>query len=105
MHVTDLVVGLGTWNGKMGEERGDVREFGELSITRIPHFDGIVVGIYDVFQVRSQGCAVDGRSCSRQAHAFRDVKDDACEAIFVQVDFLVVGHLTDGTVFFLLVFV
>jgi hypothetical protein len=42
------------------------------------------------------GGAISGWSGAGQAYALCDVKDDACEAVFVEVDFLVVGDLTDG---------
>ena len=41
------------------------------------------------------GCAVGGRTAAGFADALGDVEDDGCKTIFVEVDFLVVGHLTD----------
>jgi hypothetical protein len=103
------VVGHVTWRGRRGkggdggdEERGGegrgVREFTEDRINRAPHFDGVSVGIDDVFQVRGERRAVDGGARAGLAYALGDVEDDTGEAIFVEVDFLVVWYLADCTV-------
>lgn len=42
-----------------------------------------------------QRSAIGGVSAASRADALGDVEDDACEALFVQVDFLVIGDLTD----------
>jgi hypothetical protein len=44
-----------------------------------------------------ESSAIDSDARARQANALGDVEDDGCEAVFVEVDFLVVGDLTDGT--------
>lgn len=46
--------------------------------------------------MRRQGGAVDGGAFAWKADALGDVEYDAGEAIFVEVDFLVVRYLTDG---------
>jgi len=46
--------------------------------------------------MRGQGCAVGGWPAARQTHAFRDIEDYAGEAIFIEVDFLVVGDFANG---------
>ena len=48
--------------------------------------------------MRGQGCTLNSWSGARQAYALRDVVDDTCEAIFIQIDFLVVWDLTDSAV-------
>lgn len=63
-----------------------------------PDFQEVGVGIDDVLEVDGQRCAVGGVGAARWADALGDVEDDAGEAVFVEVDFLVVGHLADGAV-------
>ena len=48
----------------------------------------------------SQGAAVDLGAGAGPADALGDVEDDAREAIFVDVDFLIIGDLSEGAVFF-----
>ena len=50
----------------------------------------------------SQGAAVDLGAGAGPADALGDVEDDAREAIFVDVDFLIIGDLSEGAVFFFL---
>jgi hypothetical protein len=45
--------------------------------------------------VRSQGGAVNLRTCAGTTDALRDVEDDAGEAVAVDVDLLVVGDLAE----------
>lgn len=61
----------------------------------VPDFHGVGVRVDDVFEVGGEGCAIDGGTAACGADALGDVKDDAGEAVFVEVDFLVVGDLTD----------
>jgi hypothetical protein len=58
--------------------------------------NGVNIGIDNVFKVRCQGCAINSWPTAGLAHAFGDVEDDTGKSIFVEVDFLVVGDLTDG---------
>ena len=44
-------------------------------------------------EVGGQGLAIDLWAASRLAHSLRDIEDDAREAIFIKVDFLVVWDL------------
>jgi hypothetical protein len=57
-----------------------------------------VVGVRvdDVLEVDGQGGAVGGVGAAGGADALGDVEDDAGEAVFVEVDLLVVGDLADG---------
>jgi hypothetical protein len=45
--------------------------------------------------MRCQSRAIDRWACAWQADPLRDVEDDGCEAVFIEVDFLMVGDLTD----------
>jgi hypothetical protein len=45
-----------------------------------------------------QGCAIDSWALASNAYSLSDIEDDACEAIFIKVDFLMVWNLTNNTV-------
>ena len=77
------------------KDRRDKRKLGELRVGSVPDFNGVDIGIDDVFKVCCESGAVDGWAASCDADALGDVEDDACEAVFVEVDFLVVGDLAD----------
>lgn len=47
------------------------------------------------------GCAVDGGAFAWEANALSDVEDNACEAIFVKVDLLMVWNLTNRAILLL----
>lgn len=74
----------------------DVRQVGELRACRAPDFEEVRVRIDNVLEVDGQRCAVGGVGAASRADALGDVEDDACEAFFVEVDFLVIGDLADG---------
>ena len=48
-----------------------------------------------------QGAPVNLRASSWRANSLGDVKDDTGEAIFIEVNLLMIGNLTDGAVFML----
>jgi hypothetical protein len=85
--------GWGFWEG--GGEGEDGREFGKLCVGCIPHFHGVGIGVNNVFKVGGESSAVDCGARAREADALGDVEDDGCEAVSVEVDFLVVGDLAD----------
>ncbi len=53
--------------------------------------------------MRSHGGAICGGAAAGLAYTLGDVEDDGCEAVLVEIDFLVVGNLPDraGQVIFL----
>ena len=77
-------------------KKGGVREVGELGLGCIPDLDGVGVVADEVFQVDCQGAAVALEAGAGGVDALRDVEDDRGEAVFVDVNFLVVGDLADG---------
>lgn len=81
--------------GEQRQRARDVRQVGELCRGCAPDFEQVRVGIDDVLEVDGQRSAIGGVSAASGADALGDVEDDACEALFVQVDFLIVWHLTD----------
>jgi hypothetical protein len=42
-----------------------------------------------------QSRAIDCGACAWEADSLCDVEDDGCEAILIEINFLVVGDLTD----------
>jgi hypothetical protein len=52
--------------------------------------------------VNSQGFAVDSFAATGVTHALGNIKDDACEAILIQIDFLVIWNLAECTVLILM---
>jgi hypothetical protein len=68
-----------------------------LGIASTPHFDSIDIGINDVLKMSSHSRAISCGAASGHANALSDVEDDRCEAIFVEVDLLVVWNLSDST--------
>lgn len=74
----------------------DVRQVGELGASRAPDFEQVRVGVDNVLEVDGQRGAVGGVGAASGADALGDVEDDACEAFFVEVDFLIIGDLADG---------
>lgn len=46
----------------------------------------------------SHGSSISGGAASWQANTLSDVDDDGCEAIFVEVDLLMIGDLANGAV-------
>lgn len=80
----------------MEATRKDVRQVGELRHGRAPDFEQVGVGIHDILEVDGQRGAIGGVGAASGADALGDVEDDACEALLVQVDFLVIGDLADG---------
>ena len=68
---------------------------GELRLGRVPDFDGVGVLADQVFQVGCQGAAVPFQASAGGVDTLRDVEDDGGEAVFVEVDFLVVGDFAD----------
>jgi len=78
-----------------GEKRGAVRKFGELCVRCVPHLHCVVIASNDVLEMGRQSRAIDGGTRAWQADSLGDVEDDGCEAIFVEIHFLVVGDLTD----------
>jgi hypothetical protein len=69
---------------------------GELRLGRVPDFDRVRVLADKIFQVDRQGAAVALEwVVAGGVHALGDVEDDGGEAIFVKVDFLVVGDFTN----------
>jgi hypothetical protein len=93
-HVTGRDACISRGRGEGRREDG-VRELRKHRVTCTPHFDSVVVRINDVFQMRGQRSAIHCRAAPSQADPLRNIEDNACEAIFVQVDLLVVWHLTD----------
>jgi hypothetical protein len=49
--------------------------------------------------MRCEGSTVDGGAAACYADALSDIEDDAGEAVFVEVDFLVIGDLANGADF------
>ena len=74
---------------------GNERQFGKHSIGCTPHLHGVGVGIHDVLEMSGHGGAIDSWAGSWEADSLGDVEDYAGEAVFVEVDFLVIGHLTN----------
>jgi hypothetical protein len=70
-----------------------------LRIRCVPDFHGVDVRVDDVFEVRCESRAIDGGATTCYAHTLGDVEDDAGEAVFVKVNFLVIGNLANGAVF------
>lgn len=75
----------------------DLRKLRIHRIARTPYLDGINIGSNNIFQVRCQGCAIGSWSAPRQANSLCDIENNTCEAILVEVDFLVVWYLANGT--------
>jgi hypothetical protein len=68
----------------------------KLRLCRVPHFDCISIVANQVLEVSCQSAPVALQPASRGVYALGYVEDDGCEAILVDVDFLVVGDLTDS---------
>ena len=83
----------------MGE--GDALEVRKGGFGCVPDFDRVGVVADELLEVRGEGAAVRLEvACRRggggpRADALSDIKDDAGEAVLVDVDFLVVGDLAD----------
>ena len=73
-----------------------LRKLGEYGVTGAPYFDGIDIGVDDIFQVGCHGRPVYRSVASSFADPFGDIEDYACEAIFVEIYFLMVGNLSYG---------
>lgn len=67
-------------------------------MTGTPDFYCVALRIHDILEMSCHGCSIYGCSASWRADAFSDVEDDACETIFIKVNFLVVGDLADSAV-------
>ncbi len=74
----------------------DLRELGELSFTGTPHFHSISLGVDDVFKMRRQSGAINSWSSTFNAYSLGNIEDDASEAIFVKIDFLMIWDLSNG---------
>ncbi len=66
---------------------------GELGVSRVPDFEEVDVLADHVLKVGGQRPAVYFGAAACGAVALADLKDDAREAVLVDVDFLVVGDL------------
>jgi len=66
-----------------------------LCVGCVPHFYGVVIAGDDVLEMGCQGCAIDCGTRAWQPDSLGDVEDDGCEAIFIEIDFLVVRDLSD----------
>jgi len=74
-----------------------------LRVASTPDLDSIGIRINDILKVGSHSCAIGRGATAWQTDSLGDVEDYACEAIFVKVDFLVVGDLTDCAFWHLLI--
>lgn len=67
----------------------DVRHLGEVSVSGAPNFRLACIFFHNILQVKLQRFEV------RLLHSLEDVEHNARESIFVEINFLVVGHLAD----------
>lgn len=81
--------------GKGARGGQDVLEMGELGFGRVPNLDRLGVVADQVFEVDCQGAAVALQPVAGGVDALGDVEDDGGEAVFVDVDFLVIGDFAD----------
>jgi hypothetical protein len=95
----EWVVSLKSWvtlGNQVTDGRRDLREVGELGLGGVPDLDGVDVLADQVFEVGCQGTAVALKGVLPGGfHALHNVEDDGGEAIFVDVDFLVVRDLAN----------
>ncbi len=61
---------------------------------RTPNLQGISVCVDYLFKMDSERCTVGSVRAAGWSYALRDVKNNACEAVFVEIDLLAVGNLT-----------
>jgi hypothetical protein len=91
----DLYMGIEMRGEKRAEREKYVREFRKLRVGCVPHFHGVDITSNNVLQMGRQSGAIDGGTCTWEADPLRDVEDDGCEAVFVEIDFLVIRDLAD----------
>lgn len=80
-----------------GEYVLETRKFGFCGV---PDFHRVNVRAYHILEMRCHGTTVYLGSIARSTDSFGDVKNDACEPVLVDPDFLVIGHLTKFTLEF-----
>lgn len=79
----------------------DIRELGELCISGVPHAHRVGIVTDQLFQVSRERLAVNLGGSAVGANTFTDLKNDACEAILVDIDLLVVGDLAQFATYLL----
>jgi hypothetical protein len=75
--------------------REALRKFGELCLRSVPYFYSLEVGPNQLLQMRGHGVAIHLQPGPGCVDALCDVEDDAGEAIFVDVNFLVARYLAN----------
>lgn len=84
------------WGRARGEgyiKGQNILKLAELRLGRVPYFDSIGISPNQLLEVDSQGFAVDLVRGTGPADALCNVEDDACEAVLVDKDLLIVGDL------------
>lgn len=75
-----------------------IRQFRKLSISNRPYFHSVQIGINNILQMSRHSRSVGRWAGARSADSLGDIEYDTGEAIFVQIDFLMVGNLSYCTV-------
>ena len=68
-----------------------------MGVASTPHFDSIDIRINDVLKMSGHSRAISSGTASSRAYSLGNIEDDRCEAVFVEVYFLVVWDLSDST--------
>jgi hypothetical protein len=74
-----------------------------LRVGCVPHFHGVDITSNNVLQMGRQSRAIDGGTGTWEADPLRNIEDDGCEAVFVEIDFLMIRDLADCAKFRVLV--
>ena len=67
----------------------NIRQFREMRVSRGPHLGLTRIFLHDIVQMKFERFEIG------LFYPLKNIDDDTCEAVFVEVDFLIVGYLSN----------